>query len=656
MNEIANSLRSKSQEPDFLDTHFVWLLRDLVSPNQVSKESFKEFVDADGLNLFFDAWKRILKRAETETANGAETETADDTATYCRLSWIFDCLNVWIDVTVSSFDHTLGDLPLLIYFLSERDNYSIDLAWVWRDATRLSTFINMMIRSLNILVARKVADENSSILLLHGCEILSFCLSTFPPFRVTPLAYAALAEIDGLLASLNAKAFNELEASRTEETTSGSSPSSSGSPSSSSPSLSLLSVTMRLLTSITLFGIGPSVSSMVSSMAGCVAMQRSLIGERCACNFCELSRRTLKAIVSRDELGVEASYDIASNTASKLIKPHSGIHLLLDGLTHHFKIVTEISMQTETSLEMAAEKSTFEEVWKDRLLQRLIPSLFILYKSPYLAQYSQEGDLTFTKLIKALVAALDHLHSKASRKDGPSSPADFDLNKGGFGPGYRDLICFSSYLLTRHQSEDRAVKDESSVNMTSLLREPLMKLLILTSSKIQSDFPAIGCEWFTPLSGLVMALRDEIGDEDKIPLAKSVLMLSETFVNIVQDEMRTAKLKQTESKTKSSENSSAADVKLGFDLPLSSIAFTVSILCGAFEYLSTKDEKRRLVLPPADASAAFLLSAARDLLKLSEDDKTCGFVKTLLKTGAKRAEQASALMPAQEDGDEWVHV
>eukprot|EP01053_Blabericola_migrator_P005887 Blabericola_migrator_1__5886@NODE_297_length_10209_cov_136_062907_g244_i0_p2_GENE_NODE_297_length_10209_cov_136_062907_g244_i0NODE_297_length_10209_cov_136_062907_g244_i0_p2_ORF_typecomplete_len540_score69_69_NODE_297_length_10209_cov_136_062907_g244_i074839102 len=230
------------------------------------------------------------------------------------LDMISDCLQVahsplipavlvwlgrWLISDVESFDHSLGKMSRLSYFLTERDRYSVEIAWAWRDAKRMSTLCSALLE-----VASHDLCLDTTFWLYR---ILSSVLLEAPASRVTPHVI--------LLLITKAEKIKFIL--------------------SDSLSRCGIDVFADLSLGITSLGLGLEFVDLLNLHSHFDLHIEVMAGHRCSCSFCELLRRIRKAARCRDEFGVEASFALYEGLCDGLKK--GGIELQLrQALTNLF--------------------------------------------------------------------------------------------------------------------------------------------------------------------------------------------------------------------------------------------------------------------------------------------------------------------------------
>eukprot|EP01055_Gregarina_sp_Pseudo9_P000314 Gregarina_sp_Pseudo_9__313@NODE_1202_length_1784_cov_16_976504_g1128_i0_p1_GENE_NODE_1202_length_1784_cov_16_976504_g1128_i0NODE_1202_length_1784_cov_16_976504_g1128_i0_p1_ORF_typecomplete_len579_score74_12_NODE_1202_length_1784_cov_16_976504_g1128_i0151751 len=181
-------------------------------------------------------------------------------------------LEEWLLEQVESYDHTLGTMSKLSYFLTERDIYSVDICWGWREAKRMTSLSKVLIEMVVAL------DES---LKPRALRILSLILLECPPSRVNPALPGVLVGDVKRLRDLVAEARAHLPVCEFTD----------------------------FLLGFGALGLGTEFMHIFCTSAQQFHLSGLLMpGHRCSCSFCELVRRTRKAAKLRDEFGIEAAF------------------------------------------------------------------------------------------------------------------------------------------------------------------------------------------------------------------------------------------------------------------------------------------------------------------------------------------------------------
>ncbi|EZG66579.1 hypothetical protein GNI_078980 [Gregarina niphandrodes] len=199
-------------------------------------------------------------------------------------------------VLVNSFDERLGVMSALVYYLCDRDSYSIDIQWAWKDAKRMSQFLLWVEDVLQVSLAQQTSGERgetsrSDVCWLVKClSLLDVVLSDYPPARVTPLMWESMFRlIPTLLRASEALTAGGCHTGVRQQTT--------GRGSGTTIS--------NVLNSICYFGLGLTFREYVRDYITISDRYLTLPKDtRCSCKSCDLIRVGRKAIKQRDEFPI----------------------------------------------------------------------------------------------------------------------------------------------------------------------------------------------------------------------------------------------------------------------------------------------------------------------------------------------------------------
>ncbi|PHJ22457.1 hypothetical protein CSUI_003692 [Cystoisospora suis] len=210
---------------------------------------------------------------------------------------------------IDPFDDDIGCVPLLVYFLSERHHFYVDIHWQHQELTLMQKFLSALLSLLktqqgasaatkspasrtsgDATVLREQDGSSSATAVAEQPEqtrvaavkLLCRTLFSYPPHRVVSRMAAVF---DPLRCRTLVDAI--VGASTLWDTPKG------------------LNHIAQTTASIAIFGIGaPLVSALVPASLLWVASTNLIRESRCPCTPCELQRRLIKISRNRDEIGV----------------------------------------------------------------------------------------------------------------------------------------------------------------------------------------------------------------------------------------------------------------------------------------------------------------------------------------------------------------
>eukprot|EP01056_Protomagalhaensia_sp_Gyna25_P000809 Protomagalhaensia_sp_Gyna_25__808@NODE_138_length_4939_cov_71_426939_g105_i1_p1_GENE_NODE_138_length_4939_cov_71_426939_g105_i1NODE_138_length_4939_cov_71_426939_g105_i1_p1_ORF_typecomplete_len422_score50_44P22_AR_C/PF10548_9/1_9P22_AR_C/PF10548_9/29P22_AR_C/PF10548_9/1_9e03_NODE_138_length_4939_cov_71_426939_g105_i135994864 len=311
-------------------------------------------------------------------------------------------LQGWMVDMVESFDHTLGRMSKLSYFLTERDRFSVDIAWTWREATRAEKLLKALVK----VVCPAGDDHNTRLTQTQtvALRLIASILLEIPPFRVTPMIPRLFLEDGRLLQSL-LKAVSDAK----------------------DPDL-FAEFTLGLMS----LGLGSEFLHILSAESLHSLHVLIMPNERCGCSFCEFLRRVKKAVKFRDEFGIEVSSSFLTRLGPALISARC-LPLLAKSLT--------------CVLEDAMGQPTAEN---DETLLKLTQCVKLIRLSKGVSSKDIAPWMPADSVVLGWLASLT---------------ARYQVPKGGFGCGTRQfLILLAESLMVseeRHVRILRAVQSET---------------------------------------------------------------------------------------------------------------------------------------------------------------------------------------------------
>eukprot|EP00922_Rhytidocystis_sp_ex-Travisia-forbesii_P048385 GHVS01072058.1.p1 GENE.GHVS01072058.1~~GHVS01072058.1.p1 ORF type:complete len:808 (+),score=148.53 GHVS01072058.1:1402-3825(+) len=262
------------------------------------KKSVEEFCYAEGLLVMCEILK---ERRKHETLGDAMGILQEFSSLLCK--------------EFNPFDDDIGYIPLLVYFLSERHKYYVDINWMPHELTFMKIWIEAHLALLSTPTSSASLPQNTR---LAAVNTLYVSLLTFPPHRVvsqmaecfhTEGCNALVEAVRGLPALMEtAKGRRRLS---------------------------------QLLAAVTFFGLGLQVSWELTHSQLLWATSVNLAKQlRCPCSKCEMHRRLQKVARNRDEFGVIKAQQAKQGICIGFVEG-GGLQLLLDVLkriTREFKV------------------------------------------------------------------------------------------------------------------------------------------------------------------------------------------------------------------------------------------------------------------------------------------------------------------------------
>eukprot|EP00922_Rhytidocystis_sp_ex-Travisia-forbesii_P048381 GHVS01072054.1.p1 GENE.GHVS01072054.1~~GHVS01072054.1.p1 ORF type:complete len:802 (+),score=121.31 GHVS01072054.1:1402-3807(+) len=262
------------------------------------KKSVEEFCYAEGLLVMCE----ILKGRQThETLGDVMGILQEFSSLLCK--------------EFNPFDDDIGYIPLLVYFLSERHKYYVDINWMPHELTFMKIWIEAHLALLSTPTSSASLPLNTR---LAAVNTLYVSLLTFPPHRVVS-QMAECFHTEGCNALVEAL---------------------KGLPSMMETAKGRRRLS-QLLSAVTFFGLGLQVSWELTHSQLLWATSVNLAKQlRCPCSKCEMHRRLQKVARNRDEFGVIKAQQAKQGICIGFVEG-GGVDLLLvvlQKITRGFKV------------------------------------------------------------------------------------------------------------------------------------------------------------------------------------------------------------------------------------------------------------------------------------------------------------------------------
>ncbi|OII76010.1 hypothetical protein cand_007560 [Cryptosporidium andersoni] len=273
---------------------------------------------------------------ELLTVRGLMSKGTEDEQDLGSLNLIIEQFSLLSSLQIQSYDEEIGEISMLIYFLTERHRYYIDIHWKSHELTYMGLFLKSHFTYLISIIEDKSKNfSESPSLLLITLKNIDITIRGFPPHRITPSTLEVLIDQstwDTLSFSVNhvISSIFEISAKILDIK--------EGNYEVLKVYIQCLNVLYRIISFIPIIGTSPALQYHIVPSVYHIGIQRLLLSQyagsvitRCACSNCEKYRKIQKLCRTKEDMMIVKSIPLIQRLVPTF-NENNGLNILCKAL------------------------------------------------------------------------------------------------------------------------------------------------------------------------------------------------------------------------------------------------------------------------------------------------------------------------------------
>ncbi|KAH8740105.1 hypothetical protein FG386_001766 [Cryptosporidium ryanae] len=257
----------------------------------------------------------------SEMNSGADNVLNDQEMEIPRL--IIEQFSLISTFTIQSFDEEIGEISLLVYFLTERHRYYVDVNWKSHELEYISTFLQSHFKFLYCAINsfNKYQSNEGPSLLLMTLKNIEVVIRSCPGHRVVPNMIKVLADsstwgIMTLLSEMITSNIVDIVSEKKDDSSS-----------QITQFRECAIVLIQIIAHIPIIGVNKGLNKYLIPSLTQIGLQKLLLSQnngdvyiRCSCKYCENCRKIQKICTKKDELIIQETIPLFQTLFESFMK------------------------------------------------------------------------------------------------------------------------------------------------------------------------------------------------------------------------------------------------------------------------------------------------------------------------------------------------